>query len=140
MVEQLSLAEREIHLATLRLNHHQLIIKSVLSSLLSSQYKFYFVDSELNGPKCTMYYMLPIFSSVRSSNSHPDLLVIQHHHPLFRSHRSSTLDFHFLSYYSYIKVIKLYKGNQWTHLLAICIVYLMGTTGPHCKIVQNSAR
>ena len=39
-------------------------------------------------------------SSVRSSNSHPDLLLI---HPtttsthFFRSHRSSTLDFHFLS-------------------------------------------
>ena len=32
----------------------------------------------------------------------------------FRSHRSSTLDFHFLSHYSYIKAIKLYKGNHWT--------------------------
>merc|ERR1711978_512469 len=40
----------------------------------------------------------------------------------FRSHRSSTLDFHFLSYYNYIKAIKLYKGNQ-THLLAICILW-----------------
>ena len=61
----------------------------------------------------------------------------------FRSHRSSTLDFHFLSYYNYIKAIKLYKGNQWTHLLAICntyYVYLMGTTGQHCEIVQDSER
>merc|ERR1711952_257430 len=33
----------------------------------------------------------------------------------FRSHRSSTLDFHFLSHYSYIKAIMLYKGNHWTH-------------------------
>merc|ERR1711940_81300 len=32
----------------------------------------------------------------------------------FRLHRSSTLDFHFLSHYSYIKAIKLYKGNHWT--------------------------
>merc|ERR1711873_133661 len=28
--------------------------------------------------------------------------------------RSSTLDFHFLSHYSYIKAIMLYKGNHWT--------------------------
>merc|ERR1711940_214047 len=34
----------------------------------------------------------------------------------FRSHRSSTLEFHFLSQYSYIiiKAIMLYKGNHWT--------------------------
>ena len=37
-------------------------------------------------------------SSVRSSNSHPDLLVIHHPTHFFRSHRSSTLDFHFLSH------------------------------------------
>merc|ERR1719211_90077 len=52
-------------------------------------------------------------SSVRSSNSHPDLLVIQHPTHFFRSHRSSTLDFHFLSHYSYIKAIMLYKGKTW---------------------------
>merc|ERR1711873_100387 len=35
-------------------------------------------------------------------------------HPhFFRSHRSSTLDFHFLSHYSYIKAIMLYKGKTW---------------------------
>ena len=52
-----------------------------------------------------IYFLLPrihfwpqLVSSVRSSNSHPDLLLTQHHHPhFFRSHRSSTLDFHFLS-------------------------------------------
>ena len=47
-------------------------------------------------------FLFSIFiSSVRSSYSHPDLLLI-HHHPthFFRSHRSSTLDFHFLSHYS----------------------------------------
>ena len=31
----------------------------------------------------------------------------------FRSHRSSTLDFRFLSHYSYIKAIMLYKGTTW---------------------------
>ena len=54
-----------------------------------------------------------LVSSVRSSNSHPDLLVIQHPTHFFRSHRSSTLDFHFLSHYSYIKAIMLYKGKTW---------------------------
>ena len=53
-------------------------------------------------------------SSVRSSYSHPDLLVIHHPPHFFRSHRSSTLDFHFLSHYSYITAIMLYKGNRWT--------------------------
>ena len=61
-----------------------------------------------------------IVSSVRSSNSHPNLLVTQHHPHFFRSHRSSTLDFRFVSHY---KAIMLYKGNRWTHLLATCISY-----------------
>ena len=54
-----------------------------------------------------------LVSSVRSSNSHTDLLLIHHptHPHFFRSHRSSTLDFHFLSHYSYIKAIMLYKGT-----------------------------
>merc|ERR1712016_249313 len=59
---------------------------------------------------------VPIFiSSVRSSNSHPDLLVTHPTPPthFFRSHRSSTLDFQFLSHYSYIKAIMLYKGKFW---------------------------
>merc|ERR1711873_292961 len=58
--------------------------------------------------------ILSILSSVRSSSSHPDLLLIHHHHPTFSvTHRSSTLDFHFLSHYSYIKAIMLYKGKTW---------------------------
>merc|ERR1712012_886833 len=62
---------------------------------------------------CGQY--MAIFSSVRSSYSHPDLLVTQQQHPhFFRSHRSSTLYFHFLSHYSYKKAILLYKGNHWT--------------------------
>merc|ERR1711978_791955 len=63
---------------------------------------------------CPVGSIMAIFSSVRSYNSHPDLLVIQHPTHFFRSHRSSTLDFHFLSHYSYIKAIMLYKGNHWT--------------------------
>ena len=42
-----------------------------------------------------------VISSVWSSNSHPDLLVTHNH--FFRPHWSSTLDFHFLSHYSFIK-------------------------------------
>ena len=52
-------------------------------------------------------------SSARSPNSHPDLLLTHPTHFL-RSHWSSTLDFHFLSHYSYIKAVMLYKGNHWT--------------------------
>ena len=36
----------------------------------------------------------------------------------FRSHRSSTLDFHFLSHYSYIKAIMLYKSITGLDVLA----------------------
>ena len=67
-------------------------------------------------------------SSVRSSNSHPDLLLITSTH-FFRSHRSSTLDFHFLSHYSYI------NGNHWTHQLATCLPYKYNRTS-----LQDSAR
>merc|ERR1711978_762660 len=62
---------------------------------------------------CPVGSIMAIFSSVRSSYSHPDLLLIHPPH-FFRSHRSSTLDFHFLSHYSYIKAIMLYEGNHWT--------------------------
>merc|ERR1712240_239331 len=48
---------------------------------------------------CPVGSIMAIFSSVRSSYSHPDLLLIHPPH-FFRSHRSSTLDFHFLSHYS----------------------------------------
>ena len=74
-------------------------------------------------------------SSVRSSYSQPNLLLIQHPPThFFRSHRSSILDFHFLSHYSNSYI----KGNHLTYLLTH--EYLMGTTGYHCKIVQDSAR
>ena len=86
---------------------------------------------------CSISFSLPasFVSSVRSSNSHPDLLVIQHPTHFFRSHRSSTLDFRFLSHYRYIKAIMLYKGNYWTHLLATCIPYWYNRTS-----LQDSAR
>merc|ERR1712143_92958 len=51
-------------------------------------------------------------------------------HPTFSdTHRSSTLDFHFLSHYSYIKAIMLYKGKTWQdygilwHTLAYSGIY-----------------
>ena len=53
------------------------------------------------------FFVAQFFSSVRSSYSNPDLLLI--HPPTFSDH--STLDFHFLSHYSYIKAIMLYKGK-----------------------------
>ena len=43
--------------------------------------------------------------------SHPELTK---DHVLTSAHKSSTLDFHFLSHYSYIKAIMLCKGNHWT--------------------------
>merc|ERR1712052_37082 len=70
----------------------------------------------LSHPKHTlMCACLCVVSSVRSSYSHPDLLLIHHHHPPTFSvtHRSSTLDFNFLSHYSCIKAIMLYKGKTW---------------------------
>ena len=45
------------------------------------------------------------------------------------THRSSIMDFHFLSHASYI------KGNHWTHLLATCIPYKYNRT-----TLQDSAR
>ena len=70
-----------------------------------------------------------IVSSVRSSNSHPDQLLVSTSTHFFRSHWSSTLDFHFLSHNSYI------KSNLWTHLLAIRIPYGYNRTS-----LQDSAR
>ena len=67
---------------------------------------------------CPVGSIMAIFSSVRSSNSHPDLLLTQH--PTFSDLACLPLyntDFHFLSQYSYI------KSNHWTHLLATCILY-----------------
>ena len=77
-----------------------------------------------------------LFSSVRSSNSHPDLLLI--HHPQFFRY-TPVLDLYFLSHYSYI------KGNHWTHLLATCIPDGYNRTSLQggarwCKMVQDGAR
>ena len=53
-------------------------------------------------------------SSVRSSNSHPDLLVTQQQHPLFQITPVLNTGLSLWSHYSYIKAIMLYKGNHWT--------------------------
>ena len=63
---------------------------------------------------CPVGSIMAIFSSVRSSNSHPNLLLTHPTTHFFRSHLFSTQDFHFLSHYSYKKAIMLYKGNHWT--------------------------
>merc|ERR1711873_69938 len=39
---------------------------------------------------------------------------------------SSTLDFHFLSHYSYIKAIMLYKGNHWTRCAGFMVASWVG--------------
>merc|ERR1712067_112442 len=63
---------------------------------------------------CPVGSIMAIFSSVRSSYSRPDLLLTHPTPPhFFKSQRSSTLDFHFLSHNSYIKAIMLYKGKTW---------------------------
>ena len=75
-------------------------------------FKGCFQDEDDPAPVCKNTTFTGYFvSSVRSSYSHPDLLLITTH--FFRSHRSSTLDFHFLSHYSYIKAIMLYKSKTW---------------------------
>merc|ERR1712102_111622 len=43
---------------------------------------------------CPVGSIMAIFSSVRSSYSHPDLLLITTHPTFSDTHRSSTLDFH----------------------------------------------
>ena len=57
----------------------------------------------------------------------------------FRSHRSSILDFHFLSHYSYI------TSNHWTLLLATSIPHGYNRTSLQdsarwCKMVQDGAK
>ena len=73
---------------------------------------FVFVDT--HGGSCThrlialqaTVWLLHQYNLQGSAENH-------HHHHFFRSHRSSTLDFGFLSHYSYIKAIMLYKGKAW---------------------------
>ena len=71
-------------------------------------------------------------SSVRSSNSHPDLLLIHPPPPphFFRSHRSSTLDFYFLSHYSYIEY---YNGMNLYSQKAMDIIRL-STSESHARM------
>ena len=53
-------------------------------------------------------------SSVRSSNSHPDLLLTHHQHPLFQTTLVLNTGLSLSEPLSYIKAIMLYKGNHWT--------------------------
>ena len=75
---------------------------------------------------------MELISSVRSSNSHPDLL-LTHNQTLFQI----ALDLHFLRNYGYIKAIMLNKGDHRTHLLATCIPYGFGYNR---TALQDSAR
>ena len=79
-------------------------------------------------------WFLLFFSSVRSSNSHPDLLLIHHHPtPTFSDHTGPQ---HWtFTFWATTAISKAITGLIcWLH------VYLMGTTGHHCKIVQDTAR
>ena len=53
-------------------------------------------------------------SSVRSSNSHPGLLLTHHQHPLFQTTLVLNTGLSLSEPLSYIKAIMLYKGNHWT--------------------------
>merc|ERR1711952_521081 len=71
---------------------------------------------------CPVGSIMAIFSSVRSSYSHPYLLLIHPTTHFFRSHRSSILDLHFLSHYSYIKA-KLGKTLEYSGILWHTLAY-----------------
>ena len=85
------------------------------------------VSSEFEWTKST------IFSSVRSSYSHPDLLLTHHQHPTFSDHIGpQQWTFTFWATTAIPKAI--------TGLICWLHVYLICSTGHHCKIVQCSAR
>merc|ERR1712047_238466 len=64
---------------------------------------------------CPVGSIMAIFSSVRSSYSHPDLLLIHPPPHFFRSHRSSTLDFHFLSHPCWLSLALAQHFNSCHH-------------------------
>ena len=80
---------------------------------------------------CPVGSIMAIFSSVRSSYSHPDLLLI--HHPTFSDHTGPR---HWtFTFWATTAISKAITGLIcWLH------VYLISTTGHHCKIVEDSAR
>ena len=84
----------------------------------------------MSNRRITIFFL---FSSVRSSYSNPDLLLIHHppHHPVFQI--TPVLN----TGLSLSEPLQLYQGQSldcWLH------VYLMSTRGHHCKIVQDSTR
>ena len=79
-------------------------------------------------------------SSVRSSKSHPDLLLIYPPtHPLFHITPVLNTGLSLSELYSYIKAIRL-DIKAITGLISWLHVYIVVTTGHHCKIVQDSGR
>ena len=65
--------------------------------------------------KTSLPYNTTLFSSVRSSNSHPDLPVTQQQHPLFQITPVLNTGLSLSERLQlYIKAITLYKGNHWT--------------------------
>merc|ERR1711978_194687 len=66
--------------------------------------------------KNPMPFDTPAHTHTRPHTHHPSRPITDPpppHPHFFRSHRSSILDFHFLSNYSYIKAMMLYKGKTW---------------------------
>ena len=111
-----------LHHFTVTLNLLQMRSSNSIEELFLNGDTFYhflveaFIEMKIQNWRWKMHWFwVLIISSVRSSISHTDLLLIHHHPPthFFRSHRSSTLDFHFLSHYRYIEAIMLYKGKTW---------------------------
>ena len=93
--------------------HYSQLRITIPGSLLWNVFQQLLCFSIILNLKSAIYWISSIVfvSSVRSSYSHPDLLVITTSSThFFRSHRSSTLDFHFLSHYSFIKAIMLYES------------------------------
>ena len=76
------------------------------------------------------YFFSFFFSSVRSSNSHPDLLVIQQHHPLFQITPVLNTG---LSLSEPLQVYQKQSLDCWLHVYLMC-------SARQCKIVQDSAR
>ena len=102
------------------------------TSLLSSCATVPLLLSHSSTNKTEIQKYLVFISSVRSSNSHPDLLVIHQPTPLFQITPVLNTG---LSLFEPLQLSKAITGLIcWLH------VYLMGTTGHHCKIVQDSAR
>ena len=98
------------------------------STLLPSVKMYIFTFQIFQAKKCALSL---IISSVRSSNSHPDLLLTQHHHhPLFQI--TPVLN----TGLSLSEPLQLYQGQS----LDSSAGYMYTLCARYCKIVQGSAR